>query len=254
MGYRFIDLEMGERRASLVLNRPPLNVLNIEMLKEFNEAIEEASMHGAKVLLIGGEGKAFSAGVDVADHTKDRVESMLHTFHRGLLRLLTFGGAAVAQVHGHCLGGGLELAMACDLVYASSDAILGQPEIKLASFPPFGAAVYPALLGSRRAADLILTGRNVTAEEAVEMGMVNAVFPPDELASRVQAVCEDLEGYSAVALRLAKRAMQESFPVSPKEALDAVTEVYLEELMATKDATEGLKAFMEKRKPVWGDR
>ncbi len=254
MGYRFIGLELGERRASIVLNRPPLNVLNVEMLDEFKGAVEEASGSGAKVLLVRGEGKTFSAGVDVADHTKDKVESMLRSFNQGLLRLLGFEGVTVAQVHGHCLGGGLEVAMACDLVYASTDTVLGQPEIKLAHFPPFGAAIYPVLIGSRRAAYLILTGRSVTAEEAVELGMVNAVFPREELKSKVEEVCEELEGYSGAALRLAKRALQGSLPVSPEDVLRGAEQIYLEELMATEDATEGLQAFMEKRKPAWRDR
>ncbi len=255
MAYDFIGLEMGEWRASLVLKRPPLNVLNIAMLEEVTEALDEVKGHGGcKVLLVSGEGKAFSAGVDVADHTEDRVEEMLHLFHGGLLRLLSLDAATVAQVHGHCLGGGMELAMACDLVYASDDATFGQPEIKLASFPPFGAAVYPAIFGRRRAAELILTGRSMTAGEAASMGMVNAVFPRDELEKRVHGICGDLEEYSRVALRLAKKTMQASFPLGPQKAVDLAERVYLEELMATEDAIEGLQAFMEKRKPVWRNR
>jgi cyclohexa-1,5-dienecarbonyl-CoA hydratase len=254
MGYRFIRLEMGERRASLVLDRPPLNVLNLEMLEELNRALEEVSPSEVCVLLLSGEGKAFSAGVDVADHTEDRVEAMLRSFHRALLKLFYLDTPTVAKVHGPCLGGGLELAMACDLVYASETATLGQPEIKLASFPPFGAAMYPALLGMRMASELILLGRQVPARRAAEMGIVNTVCPDEELDAVVEEVLAELEGCSAVALRLAKKAMRTAVPIGPTEAVRAAERLYLEELMATEDAKEGIAAFMEKRKPVWRDR
>lgn len=254
MGRHFIKLEVGERRASLVLDRPPLNVLNLEMLEELDAALEEASKAEIKVLVLRGEGKAFSAGVDVADHTEDRVEPMLKSFHRALLKLFYMEVPTVARVHGHCLGGGMELAMACDLVYASEDAVFGQPEIKLASFPPFGAAMYPAMLGMRRASEIILLGRRVPAARAAEMGIVNEVCPAEELDARVDEVCRELEECSLVALRVAKRAMRAAVPMGPTEAVRAAERIYLKELMAAEDAREGIAAFIEKRKPVWRDR
>lgn len=255
MGYHLINLGFREHRASLVLNRPPLNILNLEMLDELMEALEEVEAEeGCKVLTVRGEGKAFSAGVDVADHTEERVATMLRSFHKALLKLFYLEVPTIAQVHGHCLGGGLELAMACDLVYAASGSTLGQPEIKLAAFPPFGAAMYPLLLGVRGASELILLGRNISAEEAVEMGLANAVFPDEELEQKVKEVCAELEGHSQVALRLAKKAMRSAMHLGPPEAVTAAERVYLEELMATEDAREGIAAFMEKRKPVWRDR
>ncbi|MFQ5838950.1 MAG: enoyl-CoA hydratase/isomerase family protein [Thermoplasmata archaeon] len=255
MGYRFIRFELGERRASLVLNRPPLNILNREMLDEVNNALEQvAQAEGCKVLTLRGEGKAFSAGVDVADHTEERVEAMLRSFHNALLKLFYLEVPTIAKVHGHCLGGGLELAMACDLAYASSDATLGQPEITLASFPPFAAAMYPTFLGLRQASELILLGRRVTAERAAEMGLVNAVYEEDALDKRLEEVCSELEGHSRVALKIAKKAMRAAVPLGPTEAVHAAERLYLEELMATEDAKEGIAAFMEKRKPIWRDR
>ncbi len=254
MGYDFIKLEMGERRASLVLNRPPLNILNLKMLEELAEALDEVNRGEAcKVLTLRGEGKAFSAGVAVEDHTEERVHAMLTSFHKTLLKLFYLEVPTVARVHGHCLGGGLEMAMACDLVYAASSATFGQPEIGLASFPPFGAAMYPAVLGLRKASEIILLGSNLTAQEASAVGVVNAVYPEEELDERVEDVCTRLESLSGVALRLTKKAIRVALPLPPGEGLKAAEELYLKELMATQDAREGIAAFMEKRKPLWRD-
>ncbi len=255
MGTPRVSLDREAGRATLVLQRPPLNILNIAMLEELDRALREVSRAGdARVLVLRGEGKAFSAGVDVADHTEDRVEAMLRTFHRVLMLLFDLEIPTVARVHGPCLGGGLELAMACDLVYAASGSTLGQPEIRLASFPPFGAALYPLLLGLRGAAELILLGRNIPAERALEMGLVNGVHPPDELDARIDEICVELEGHSRIAVGLAKRALRQGLTLRPEEALREAERIYLEELMATEDAREGLAAFLEKRKPVWRDR
>ncbi|MEE9164063.1 MAG: enoyl-CoA hydratase-related protein [Thermoplasmata archaeon] len=255
MGASLVSLDRDAGRATLILRRPPLNILNIAMLEELEGALREVSQTGdARVLVLRGEGKAFSAGVDVADHTEDRIESMLRTFHRVLMGLFDLEIPTVARVHGHCLGGGLELAMACDLVYAASGSTLGQPEIRLASFPPFGAALYPLLLGLRGAAELILLGRNIPAERALEMGVVNGVRPPDELDARIDEICAELEGNSRIAMGLAKRAIRRGLTLRPEEALREAERIYLEELRATEDAREGLAAFREKRKPLWRDR
>ncbi len=159
----------------------------------------------------------------------------------------------VAQVHGACLGGGLELATACDLVYAAESAILGQPEITLASFPPFGAALYPRRVGLGGAAELVLLGQNVSPTRAAELGLVNGVVPDAELASRVAAVCATLESYSGPALALAKRALRAGWEAGLEKAVAEAERLYVEELMATRDAKEGVAAFLDKRKPVWED-
>jgi cyclohexa-1,5-dienecarbonyl-CoA hydratase len=255
MGTPLVGLKSDADRTTLVLQRPPLNILNIAMLQELDGALEEVSeTEDSRVLVLRGAGKAFSAGVDVADHTEDRVEEMLRTFHRVLMRLFDLEIPTVARVHGHCLGGGLELAMACDLVYAATDATLGQPEIRLASFPPFGATLYPLLLGLRGTAELILLGRDIPAERALEMGLVSGVHPMDELDARIDEVCEDLKSHSRVAVGLAKRAIRQGLTLRPEAALREAERIYLDELMATEDAQEGLTAFLERRKPVWRDR
>lgn len=255
MDYRFVALALEGHRATLVLRRPPLNVLNREMLEELGAALREATdAPGRRVLLVRAEGPAFSAGVDVADHTPERVEGMLEAFHAALVTLLTFPGPTVARVHGPCLGGGLELALACDLIYASSDATLGQPEIQLGAFPPFAAALYPRLLGYRTASELVLRGHRLSAERAAALGLVNAVYPQEELDDRVEEVCRELEGFSGAALAVAKRALLKGLLSDPQKALEETERLYLEELMATEDAREGVTAFLEKRKPEWRDR
>lgn len=254
MEFRFLKLEVG-RRANLVLHRPPLNILNLEMMEELGQALDVIEGDATtRVLLLRGEGKAFSAGVDVADHTEERVQPMLKSFHSVLLRLWNLEVPTVAQVHGHCLGGGMELAMACDLAYASDGAVFGQPEIGLAAFPPFGAAMYPTLLGPRVAAELILLGSRFPADRAFDLGIVNGVYPEERLGEKVDEVCKSLEGYSRAALTLAKKGLHTGIHTSPAEAVGAAVGIYLKELMATEDAKEGLVAFLEKRKPVWRDR
>ncbi|MFQ5987102.1 MAG: enoyl-CoA hydratase/isomerase family protein [Thermoplasmata archaeon] len=255
MGTPLVSLDREAGRATLILQRPPLNILNVAMLEEIDGALQEVSKAvDIRVLVLRGEGRSFSAGVDVADHSEDRVEAMLRTFHRVLMGLLDLEIPTMARVHGHCLGGGLELAMVCDLVYAASGSTLGQPEIRLASFPPFGTTLYPFLLGLRGAAELILLGREVPAERALEMGLVNGVYPPDELDARIDEICSELEGNSRIAVGLAKRAMRQGLTLRLEETLREAERIYLDELMATEDAREGLAAFLEKRKPVWRDR
>lgn len=254
MGANFIDVAGKDRRVTVTLNRPPLNILNLSMLEQLRDALERiATDSSPKVLLLRGAGKAFSAGVDVADHTAERAPPMLRLFHDALLRLVHLDAITVAQVHGACLGGGLELALACDLVYAAEDATLGQPEIQLAAFPSFGAAMYPALLGTHRAAELIFTGRSFSGKEAVARGIGNAIYPKEALASEVEAVCSRIEGYSGVALKWAKRAMRGVVLRDVEASVARVEQVYLEELLRTEDAKEGVQAFLEKRTPRWRD-
>lgn len=254
MGYRFLTLDREGRRTTLTLDRPPLNVLHLGMLEELEGALKEVEAQGVHCLVLRGKGKAFSAGVDVADHTEDRVAGTLRSFHAVLLRLVRLEGVTVAQVHGACLGGGMELAMACDLVYAAEDAVLGQPEISLASFPPFGAALYPRRVGLAGAAEVVLLGRKVSAGRAAELGFLNGVAPEAELAARVGEVCATLESYSGPALALAKRALRAGWERGLERAVSEAERLYLEELMATRDAKEGVAAFLEKRTPVWEDR
>lgn len=250
--FRCLRLESEGNVRRIVLDRPPLNVLTIAMLRELDEAVAQVGADpGASVLLVTGEGKAFSAGVDVADHTEDRVEEMIRVFHAALARLLSLELPTVAALNGAALGGGLEVALACDLALAREGAKLGQPEIQLGVFPPFAAAVLPRLVGRARALELCLTGKVLTAEEARAIGLVLRVFPKNSFASDVAAYVASLASLSPAVLRLAKRAVVDGLDAPVGEALHNAERIYLDELMTLEDAREGLAAFLEKRPPDW---
>ncbi|RME48549.1 MAG: enoyl-CoA hydratase [Chloroflexi bacterium] len=252
MSYEFVKLEWSEGMARLVLNRPPLNVLNIPMMRELQAALEEvAADDQAKVVVITGDGRAFCAGVDVADHTADRVDEMLHLFHAVIRQVMDLEMPVVAALNGAALGGGWELAMACDMVVARDDAKIGQPEIQLAVFPPAAAVLMPRLIGRQRAMELILTGRTITAAEGRQIGLVNQVFPAEEYPSGVDRFVGQLTALSRPVLRLTKRAVKEGLELGVGPALELTEAIYLSELMRLEDPHEGLAAFMEKRKPVW---
>ena len=238
------------RVRELWLARPPVNVLDLGLLAELDRALQAAE---EPVLVIRGEGKLFSAGVDVADHVPDKVEAMIQGFHAVLERLATHPAVSVAAVHGAALGGGLELALACDLTVVTADARLGLPEIRLGVFPPWAAARFPARYPLPVVADLVLTGEELSGAEAHRRGLVSRLAADrNELDQKVDALCASLGAHSAAALRIARRAL--ALGRSHGDALGAIEQLYLHELMATEDAKEGLQAFMERRAPIWRHR
>lgn len=251
----FLRLERpGDGVARLVLDRPPLNVLHIPMLQELDEVLTDlAADPELKLLVMTGEGKAFCVGVDVADHTADRVELMIEAFHGVIRKLLLLEVPVVAAVNGAALGGGCELLLACDLVIASEKAKLGQPEIRLGVFPPVAAALMPRLIGRQRALDLVLTGRVIGAAEAREMGLVGRVVPVEGFDEAIAEFVESLSSLSRPVLRLTKRTVVEGMAEPLWDAFDRAEKRYLHELMELDDAHEGLAAFLEKREPVWRD-
>lgn len=247
-----LRLESDGSVRRVVLDRAPLNILDIAMLRELEEALGRVRGDGsAAVLVVTGEGKAFSAGVDVADHTPDRVEEMLGVFHAALGALRSLEIPTVAALNGAALGGGLEVALACDLVVAREGARLGQPEVQLGAFPPFAAAVLPRLVGRARALELCLTGRTLDAAEARAIGLVLHVYARDSFAADVATFVASLSSLSPAVLRLCKRAVVEGLDAPVGEALHRAERIYLDELMRLADAREGMAAFLEKRPPVW---
>lgn len=240
--------------ATLTLCREPLNVLNIAMMKEMNHALDSLKGQGIKLLLIKAEGKAFSAGVDVGEHLGDLVHEMIEVFHGIFRRMDALEVPTVASVQGAALGGGCELVAYCDLVVASEKAKLGQPEIQVGVFPPVAALVFPRQLGYKKALELILTGDTIDARQALEIGLVNRVVPPEELEAATQELVGKLLRLSGLVMRLTKKAVVEGLLDDKAEGLKRIEHIYLDEMMTTHDAEEGLKAFLEKRKPVWQEK
>lgn len=250
-----ILFEKKDGVATLTLNCPPLNILNIVMMREMNEALEELEGEAkTKLLVIAAQGKAFSAGVDIKDHTPDKVEEMIEVFHGIFRRLLSLEMPTLAVVQGACLGGGCELASFCDFILASEEATFGQPEIQVGVFPPIAVVLFPYLMGQRKTFELLLTGEVVDAREAERIGLITRVVPPDELERAMEKLVAKLTGLSGVVLRLTKRAIYEAADLPFGKAMAHTERLYLERLMGTEDAKEGLQAFLEKRKPVWRDR
>lgn len=254
MTFQHITFEKKDGVARLTLNKPPFNVLDIAMMREINAALEGLGGDTAvKVLVFEAvEGsKAFSAGVDVSDHTADKVEEMIEVFHR-IFRLLDgLEIPTVAVVERAALGGGCELVLFCDMVIASEKASFGQPEIQVGVFPPIAAVALPGIVGPKKALEMVLIGDRIRAAEAERLGLVNKVVPPEELRAAADEFVGKLAGLSGAVLRLTKRAVRVGSDGSFDEGLAAVEELYLGPLMDTEDAHEGLAAFMEKRAPVW---
>ncbi len=255
MNFQNIVFETREGIAELTLNRPPLNILNISMLREINSVLEKLnSQTELKLLVIKAAGKSFSAGVDVGEHTKEKVDEMIKTFHRMFLLLDDLEIPTLSVVQGAALGGGCELACFCDIVLASEEAKFGQPEIKVGVFPPVAIAHFPNFGLGKKVWELVLTGENVSAVEAEKMGLVNKVFPSDRFEAEASNFIEKIKKLSAVVLRLTKKSWKESNKINFKEALKKTEKIYLNELMSTLDANEGLAAFLEKRAPLWKNR
>lgn len=250
-----ITLDSRENVAFLALNRPPLNIVNLAMIRELAEKLDAlAGQTSLKALVLTANGKAFCAGVDVADHLPDRVEPMIREFGALFTRLRTFPVPAIAVVQGAALGGGTELAVACDLVLAGTSARFGQPEIKLGVFPPIAAAFFPHLIGYQQAARLLFTGETIPARDAAQLGLITFAVADEEVRPRLEQLLNQFRGLSAAALRIAKRALRYGTDQGVERALPWIENLYLNELMATSDANEGISAFMEKRQPTWTDR
>jgi cyclohexa-1,5-dienecarbonyl-CoA hydratase len=238
--------------ARIVLNNPPVNVIDIPMMDELAEALNEIETRpDIAILIVSGSQRAFSAGVDVAAHTPDKVEQMLNKFHGVIRALVGSKKVSIAAVHGICLGGGAELAMVCDLAYTSELATWGFPEIKLGCYPPVAVTALAALVGQKHAADLVLTGRSITGREAASIGLVNSVVPEVDLEHVVQDAVHHLSQLSPAALAITKKAIYAWDAIHFDKGLARAEKTYLDDLMRTEDAREGINAFLEKRPPVW---
>jgi cyclohexa-1,5-dienecarbonyl-CoA hydratase len=250
-----VRVDIRSSVARVVLSSSPLNIVDIPMMEELAHALKELEARSdASVVVVSGEGRAFSAGVDVAAHTPDKVEGMLQKFHAVIRALVTSKKVTIAAVHGHCLGGGAELAMVCDMVYTAASAQWGFPEIKLGCYPPVACTALAALVGQKRAAELILTGRTISGTEAAEIGLANRAVPEEDLGAAVDQTVQDLLRLSPAALAVTRKAVYAWDAMHFDKGLARAEKIYLEELMKTVDAQEGIRAFMEKREPKWTGR
>jgi cyclohexa-1,5-dienecarbonyl-CoA hydratase len=241
--------------ARIVLHSPPLNVVDVPMMEQLTSAISEIEARpDISVVMLRGAGKAFSVGVDVAVHSPDKVAEMLTKFHGVVRAIVASRKVTVAVVHGHCLGGGAELALVCDVVYTAESAQWGFPEIKLGCYPPVACTALAALVGQKRAAELILTGRTISGKEAAEMGLATGSFPEETLANAADESVKSLAQLSPSTLAVTKKAIYAWDAMHFDKGLARAEKIYLEELMKTADAHEGIRAFMEKRAPKWAGR
>jgi cyclohexa-1,5-dienecarbonyl-CoA hydratase len=245
-----IQTKLENRTAWLTLNRPPLNILDIPMMHALDAALKNV-LPRCDFLIFQGAGKVFSAGADVADHMPKRVGKMLAAFHAIFRRLAASDCITIASVHGYCLGGGMELATFCDFAVSGVSAQFGQPEIELGCFPPVAMITLPSLIGLRAAADLILTGRQIGAPEAQLLGLITRLVPDAELADATDELLEALQALSPAVLRMTRRTLWKFHAPDFSKRLSAVERIYLSKLIKSADAQEGVRAFLEKRAPVW---
>jgi cyclohexa-1,5-dienecarbonyl-CoA hydratase len=247
-----LTVDIGSPVARIALCHAPLNVIDIPMMEELAGALAEIeSRPDMSVVIISGQGIPFSVGVDVAAHTPDKVEGMLAKFHAVIRALVASKKVTIAAVHGHCLGGGAEVAMVCDMVYTTDSAQWGFPEIKLGCYPPVACTALAALVGQKRAMELILTGRTISGQEAADIGLANRAVPENQLAAAVDECVGHLLKLSPAALAVTKKAIYAWDSMHFDKGLGRAERIYMEDLMKTEDAHEGIRAFMEKRAPKW---
>jgi len=252
MNYQNIEVSINNGIGIITLNRPPLNVLNIAMMNEINDILDSwREDKDMKVVLFKAKGKCFSAGVDVGEHMGDLAPKMIDAFHGIFRRMDKLGCLTVASVYSSCLGGGCELAIFCDMVIASEGAKFGQPEIQVGVFPPIAAQIMPRIIGRKAANEMIFSGKIISAEEALKIGLINRVVKDVDLEKETEEFLKPYIKLSAEVIRQTKKALIAGLRDELEPSLGPIEEIYLKKLMTTHDAQEGLAAFLEKRKPVW---
>lgn len=248
-----VELQREGRIARVYLSAPKANILDRAMVTELDRIFEQLqALVELRAIVIEGEGLHFSFGASVEEHLPDQIEGALARLGGLLRRVAGAPAPTIAAVRGQCLGGGFELALACDLIVAEEDAQLGAPEIKLGVFPPAATALLPVRIGAAGAASLILTGQSWSGLQALHQGLVTRIAPSGSLAPIVQAFLdESFIPRSPSALRQATRAVRRNVIHALHEELPKLDRLYLDELMQGADAGEGIRAFLEHRDPSW---
>ena len=252
---KHLKFERADGVARITLNRPKFNMMNIEMMNELNGRLEDLLKdNDLKCVALYAEGRHFCTGVEVADHKPDKVNDMIATFNRIFELTEQLEVPLIAVVQGYCLGGGMELAIACDVIVAGQGALFGQPEIKVGFFPPYAAMRLPQLVGPAKAVEICTTGKFYKAEEAQRLGMIAHVFEDDQIGEAAEQIIKEIQANSPLIIRLNKRAVKKHLDLDFKPALEGVSDLFLNTLMKTQDTLEGIASYEEKRKPVWKNK
>ncbi len=247
-----VEAKVAAPIVRVKLINPPLNVVDLPMTAELQQALAEIeSRTDISTILFEGAPRAFSAGVDIKAHLPEQIREMLTSFHAVIRAIVASRKVTIAAVRGTCLGGGAELAAVCDMVFTARDATWGFPEIKLGCYPPVAAVALPTLIGQKRAAELILTGRQFSGEEAAALGLANRAVAAEDLESAIERTLDELRQLSPAALAHAKKAIYAWDAIHFDKGLARAEKIYLDELISTADAREGIIAFLEKRPPKW---
>jgi cyclohexa-1,5-dienecarbonyl-CoA hydratase len=253
--FRHVHVDTAQGITRITLSRPPANVLSIDLMQELATAIESLEyQRDVKLVTLFGSGKYFSAGFDLGEHLGDQGYMMLESFRRIFEGLAKVDKPTLAVVAGPALGAGSILAAACDIVLAAQGAKFGHPEIRGAVFNPVATALLPRLVGRKRACEMLLLGASISAAEAERIGLITRALPDDRLDAEVAAVVQRFQESSAAVMQLVRRAISGALDLPFEEAVRHTEDVYLNQLLATQDVEEGLRAIAEKRKPSWKDR
>ena len=257
LAYQYIQLEVADSVAWLTMNRPPYNVLTADMMLEMARAIDSLREERAVrvIVLQAAPGcTAFSAGVAVEDSRPERAFQTLEAMQSVFNNFLETSKPVVTVINGPAIGGGCELAALGDIIVATPKARFAQPEVRLGVFPPLAAVILPHFIGHKRALEMIFTGEPLSAEDALRLGLVSRVVPEEKLAEEVKAILGRIADQSAPVLAMAKRVLYDTIGMPLEGALKKSVDIYLNQLMELDDAQEGLRAAIEKRKPVWKNR
>ncbi len=253
--YKLISFETLSFAARITLNNPPYNVLTVPLMIEMARAIESLNGRGdIKCIVLDSSQKTFSAGISLEDSKPDRVFQTLDAFNRVFQAITEISKPVIVVVNGAAIGAGSELVAFGDMVIATPNARFAQPEVKMGVFPPFAAIMLPQLIGPKKTYELILTGQALTADEARTLGFVNRVVPETELSKTVDEILAKIGEFSGPVLEMTKKVIGSSMGLPLPEAMKKSQDMYLNQLMALEDVQEGLRAVLEKRKPVWKNK
>ncbi len=243
-----VESERRDGIRTIDFNSPPLNILTINLMRDIRKEIERTDK--APVLLLKGSGKIFSAGVAIEEHTDDLVADMISAITELIITIMEYPGVTVSAVHGGAYGGGCEVALCTDMVFAERDAVFSVPEISLGVFPPAAIAIFPELYPDSWVKELVFSGKEFRADSLKKIGIVNKFLQGDRVEEEARDCLEKYTGFSRPVVRLTK----ESFNIDLdqiKDRMDRINEIYLDDLMDVRDVKEGLRAFLEDREPEW---